>query len=244
MRCRTHVITVGLVVAASAVLSAVALSPVSGSVLKAPTQAVEQGSTPAFLSGDSKTNCVYPSASISDLDMLSTLTGATFNCVLVFNDAKPTWADWTNAWWVSPPSPDSNWLSWLGAQPGRRLIISQSMVPDDAPSNWRVLGAQGAYDGYATQLATNLVAEGMGTSIIRLGWEANDTSDPYNALGSDPTRVRGLGNLLGQHSSLHEGRPWRQLPVRLDGQPVLATNPICGLVPGRRRRRHYRDGCV
>jgi hypothetical protein len=59
------------------------------------------------------------------------------------------------------------------------------MVPNDAPSDWAVLGAQGAYDGYARQLAENLVSEGMGNSVIRLGWEANDTSNPENELPSD-----------------------------------------------------------
>ncbi|MDA8300393.1 MAG: glycosyl hydrolase, partial [Actinomycetota bacterium] len=141
----------------------------------------------AFLAGDSKTNCIYPDSNFTDLAMLSNLVGTTYNCVLLFNDAKPDWQTWTNVWWLSPPSSDSAWLTWLNAQPGRRLVISQPMVPSDAPSNWAVLGAEGQYNQYATQLATNLVSEGMGNSIIRLGWEANDPSNYENALPADST---------------------------------------------------------
>jgi hypothetical protein len=140
-----------------------------------------------FLDGNSRTNCIYSNSSLSALSTMSSLAGANFDCVMLFNDAKPTWADWTNAWWVNPPSPDADWLGWLSGDPGRRLIISQPMVPDDAPSNWRALGAAGDYDAYAVQLATNLVNEGMGSSIIRLGWEGNDPVDAENSIGSTPT---------------------------------------------------------
>jgi hypothetical protein len=141
--------------------------------------------TGAFLSGDSKTNCIEPDMNLTDLAMLSNLVGTTYNCVLLFNDAKPDWQTWTNVWWANPPSSDAAWLTWLNAEPGRRLIISQAMVPSDAPSNWAVLGAEGEYDQYATQLAQNLVNEGMGNSIIRLGWEANNPSNYGNALPTD-----------------------------------------------------------
>jgi hypothetical protein len=44
-------------------------------------------------------------------------------------------------------------------------------------------GATGAYNGYFTALAQNLVNAGMGTSIIRLGWEFNSSSNPWYAAG-------------------------------------------------------------
>jgi hypothetical protein len=67
------------------------------------------------------------------------------------------------------------------------VVLSQEMVPDDVPSNWRELGAAGAYDSYARQLAANLVAAGMGNAVIRLGHEMNDTLY-HDALGNDPAR--------------------------------------------------------
>src|SRR5664280_191054 len=76
-----------------------------------------------FLSGNSKTNCVYPDDSRAALATLEAAAGTTFNCVLLYNDSNPTWADWTNVWWASSPSPDTNWLAWKRAVPGRRIII-------------------------------------------------------------------------------------------------------------------------
>ena len=141
-----------------------------------------------FLSGNSKSNCVYPANSRTTLTKLEAATGTTFNCVLLYNSTNPTWSDWTNVWWANPPSQDMNWLAWKRAVPGRRIIITQTMVPDNAPSNWRMLGAAGYYNQYATQLATNLVREGLGDSVIRLGAEANDNSDPQTGLGTDPSQ--------------------------------------------------------
>ena len=85
---------------------------------------------------------------------------------------------------------DADWRKWLDAdRAGRRVVLSQEMVPDDVPSNWRELGAAGAYDGYARQLAANLVAAGMGNAVIRLGHEMNGTWY-HDSLGNDPGSVR------------------------------------------------------
>jgi len=143
-----------------------------------------------FMSGDSKSNCVYPDESRTALARLEAAAGTMFNCVLLYNASSVTWAEWSNVWWASHPSPDTNWLAWNRAVPERRIIITQSMVPRDAPSNWRVLGAAGQYDRYATRLATHLVREGLGDSVIRLGAEANDNSDRESNLGTDPSQYR------------------------------------------------------
>ena len=143
-----------------------------------------------FMSGNSKSNCAYPDDSLAALAKLEAATGTTFNCVLLYNSTNPTWSDWTNVWWASRQRPDTDWMAWKRAVPGRRIIITQSMVPDNAPSDWRELGAAGHYDQYATQLATNLVREGLGDSVIRLGAEANDNNDPQSGLGTDPSQYR------------------------------------------------------
>ena len=145
-------------------------------------------SAPDIFSGDSKTPCLYPATSTKILNYFSQVTGKTFNCVLVYNNARPTWPWWTALWVATPPYPYMNMVNWVHAVPGRRLIISQPMVPDDAPANWRQLGAEGAYDAYAKQFARNLVYWGLGNSIIRLGWEANAQSDRESALGTTPTQ--------------------------------------------------------
>ena len=50
--------------------------------------------------------------------------------------------------------------------------------------NW---GTAGAYDRYARELAVNLVAAGMGNSVIRLGHEMNGTWY-HDSLGTDPAQ--------------------------------------------------------
>ena len=110
--------------------------------------------------------------------------GHDFDCVLLFNNAKPNWSTWTNVWFDGSRPADQDWVQWANASPNRTLVISQPMVPADAPADWRVLGARGTYDRYARQLAENLVAEGLGHSVIRLGWEANDGADAESALGT------------------------------------------------------------
>jgi len=183
-----------MVAAASAVVAGLALIAALGVPAHAASKSKRAMSgwrtaNGQFLAGNSKTNCVYPATSQSTLVQLSVATGTNFNCVLLFNNAKPTWADWVNVWFAHPPSPDMNFVAWKNAVPGRRLIISQPMVPAGVPANWRVRGAQGDYDRYATRLAANLVALGLGDSIIRLGWEANATAaDRENALGADSSQ--------------------------------------------------------
>ncbi len=118
-----------------------------------------------------------------------------------------------NVWWSHPPKPDYDWLKWKNALPGRQIVISQTMVPNNAPSNWRQLGASGVYDHYATKLAANLVAEGLGDSVIRLGPEANDTDDPTSSLGSDPSQYARLGSLLGEHRPRYPRRTGGPFPL-------------------------------
>ena len=90
------------------------------------------------------------------------------------------------------------------------------MVPDDVPSNWRVLGAEGAYDGYARQFAANLVAAGMGNAVIRLGHEMNGNWY-HDSLGNDPAQY-GTGPSTGPGSCGRCVRSRRPLPVRLERQ--------------------------
>jgi hypothetical protein len=53
-----------------------------------------------------------------------------------------------------------------------RLLIAVPMLPDD-PSTTLARGAAGDYDAHFARLAHNLVAAGLGSAIIRLGWEFN-----------------------------------------------------------------------
>ncbi len=134
---------------------------------------------------NTKTTCVYTGGTTAGLADFAQLTGRPANCVLLYNDANTTWDQLVQPWFTRP---SSDWRQWLAADPkGRRMVLSQEMVPDQVPANWRQLGAAGAYDRYARELATNLVAAGMGNSVIRLGHEMNGTWY-HDSLGTDPAQ--------------------------------------------------------
>jgi hypothetical protein len=143
-----------------------------------------------LLSGpvDTKTTCVYTAGSRSALTSFDELTGTQVNCVLLYNDANTTWSEWAKPWFSDSGGGDADWRQWLSADRAtRRVVISQELVPDRVPANWREIGAAGGYDGYARRLAANLVAAGMGNAVIRLGHEMNGTWY-HDGLGTDPAQ--------------------------------------------------------
>jgi len=109
------------------------------------------------------------------LDAFGEAVGRSFQCASLYNDAAPSWAGWEQPWFANPTYVDESWKAWATA-PGthRTLIITQNMFPSSENSaNWLQLGASGAFEGYAQTLASNLVNAGLGSSVIRLGHEAN-----------------------------------------------------------------------
>ena len=120
--------------------------------------------------------CVYSQGSIAKLSSFSHLVHGDITCAHVFNDAAPTWAAWVKPWFVDYRNyPDRDWSRWATARGHRRLlVITQGLVPtSELGVDWRAGGAQGRYAGYAATLARNLVAAGLGSSVIRLAPEAN-----------------------------------------------------------------------
>ena len=132
---------------------------------------------------DTKTACIYSHHSITALQQFGRLVGRDFTCALVYNNASPDWQGWESPWFTHQTMADSNWAAWATAVPGRRLVVSQAMRPGQAPSDWVYEGAAGAFDNHALALARNLVRAGLGSSIIRLGFEANGTGT-VDSLGS------------------------------------------------------------
>ncbi|GHC13434.1 glycoside hydrolase family 26 protein [Cerasicoccus arenae] len=79
----------------------------------------------------------------------------------------------------------ATWRDWNKKYPGRRLILSVPILPGgwdrngpsigpgvDTPVSLEEGGA-GAYNEYFVKLAENLVAYGLGDTIVRPGWEFN-----------------------------------------------------------------------
>jgi hypothetical protein len=118
------------------------------------------------------------------LAKLDLLVGRNLQCALVFTNAAHTWAEWENPWFLGSRDPDVRWDRWVAEKSTRRtLILTTSLVPSEAPSDWRQKGADGSYDGHAATFARNLVRAGLAKSIIRLSDEPNGTWY-YDSIGT------------------------------------------------------------
>jgi hypothetical protein len=147
---------------------------------------------------NSKTVCVYAGDTTGALATFSHQVGQQVNCAVLFSYSNQGWAQWVSPWFTHHSPGGTDWSPWIEADPSqRRIVITQEMVPADVPANWRVLGARGGYDGYARQLAANLVAAGMGSAVIRLGHEMNGTTY-HDSLGSDPGEYRDWADYWAQ----------------------------------------------
>lgn len=104
------------------------------------------------------------------------MLGINFNCSLVYNDAAHTWSQWDDPWFITSANPDVNWAEWVRASPDRTMILSVPLFPSNLDStDWLNSGAAGDFDQYDVTLAKNPIAAGLGSSVIRLAWEANGT---------------------------------------------------------------------
>ena len=150
--------------------------------------------------GDSKANCVgpdFPNGVVNQaiINSITSVTGRTYNCLNVFDNPMPTWADWVSPWMFSTTS--DGWDSWLASSPQHQVIMGQDLIPQSVsntsnPLTWEAPCASGAYNQYATTLATNLLSYGAGSIVIRLGIEANG---PWEAdyVGTSSTEMSDWG---------------------------------------------------
>jgi len=83
--------------------------------------------------------------------------------------------DWDGSWAAMDSA--SGMGGWAGT--GYRLVLAVPMIPGSSGATLAA-GATGAYDAYFATLAQNLVKEGVGNAIVRLGWEFNGTWYPWS----------------------------------------------------------------
>lgn len=80
----------------------------------------------------------------------------------------------SNLWLMKP------WGKWV-SQGSRRLVLGVPMLEGNNPGQFD-RGINGEFDDYFRSLANQLVANNLGNTIIRLGYEANcDTIGPWQA---------------------------------------------------------------
>jgi hypothetical protein len=83
---------------------------------------------------------------------------------------------------------DDQWDIHRWQNSGYQMIWGVPLLPTTTGVSLAA-GATGAYNSYFTALAVNLVAAGMGNSILRLGWEFNQETSPWYAAGQSATFV-------------------------------------------------------
>jgi hypothetical protein len=105
------------------------------------------------------------------------------NRTTVWGHGSNNWDDWKNidrAGFLYRP-----WGAWVAAAPGRRVVFSISLFPKGGSLEQ---GAAGAYDAHYATLAQTLVANGLGSSILRLGWEFNGSWYPWKVLSAQDAK--------------------------------------------------------
>jgi beta-mannanase len=108
--------------------------------------------------------------------VFTALNGIAYNCVETFTDAAQNWTQWEDPWILSGGPTNEPFTAWEAADPtGRTVIDTQDLIPQSLGSNtdWMGQCAAGDFNSYATQFAKNMVAAGLGNSVIRLAHEMN-----------------------------------------------------------------------
>jgi O-antigen/teichoic acid export membrane protein len=209
--------------AATAVIAAIVSATALGGCGSTPSHSVP------VRAGDSKVRCIYTKLG-TPLRQAERATGDTYSCLETFSDADPTWAAWAKPWLTNKVY---GYVSWLAAQPGRQLILTQNLIPDSLAGdpNWAAKCASGAYDSYATQLARNLVRAGFGYSVIRLGPEMNGTWN-VGSLGGTPASWKEWGQCFAQEVRTMRAVPGSHLLFDWNVNASYRNIPLADFYPG------------
>jgi hypothetical protein len=100
----------------------------------------------------------------STLDAFASFRGRTLSIAADYLDSS-SWANIEGPSWFTNTYKSTGYAS--------KLLVGVPMLPSGDASATLANGATGAYDAHFVQLAKNLVAAGLGNSIIRPGWEFN-----------------------------------------------------------------------
>ncbi len=130
--------------------------------------------------GPSRNLCIYPLSTDGDLQPglsnAEAAVGVPVSCVSAYVNGAVSWFQWENPW-VSEPQ--KGYTAWVAEDPKvRQLVLQVDLIPQSLedpsdPLGWEQLCADGQFDTHARQLGKNLVAAGLGHSVIRLGAEMN-----------------------------------------------------------------------
>lgn len=120
---------------------------------------------------------------VANHDSFSAWLGTSVPYAVEFLNSNGSWDEVANPSWAL-----DNWSQWSSAQPGRRLVLSVPLLVSSAAGKLAE-GASGAFDATFQTLAQNMVDRNLGSSVIRLGWEMNNSAFPWWA-GNNPAAFR------------------------------------------------------
>ena len=126
----------------------------------------------------------------------STLIGCQPRYAMEFLDGT-SWASITQSGYPYPP--------WHGS--GYTMIFGVPMLPNAYSANsdasvpggscyGLTQGAAGNFDSYFTTVAQNMVSQGFGNAVVRLGWEFNGNWFPWSAGGCATAFVQYFDNIV------------------------------------------------
>lgn len=180
--------------------------------------------------GDSKTNCIYAKLG-SSLRHAESATGITYSCIETFNDDEANWSEWVSPWLTQLKY---GYSSWLRADPAvRQVILTMDLIPSHTADDpdWAAECAAGDYNTYARELAVNLVKNGFGYSVIRLGAEMNGT---WNAgmLGTTVVEWHEWGQCFAQEVQAMRAVPGTHLLFDWNVNANYRDIPLADFYPG------------
>jgi hypothetical protein len=117
----------------------------------------------------------------SDLDPFATWLGRDVDYVVAYANSDR----WD--WLADVGDLVRTYIAWVKRKPGRRLVLSVPLLVKQSEGNMAGV-ARGDFDAHFRRLAENLVKDGVGDSIIRLGWEMNGEWYPWAAGRTEQSR--------------------------------------------------------
>ncbi len=159
------------VIALAAALTAIAIAIITTFTVFAAPLTTQNASGLAWASG------VYlPNATPATINTFSTWRGHPVDVVTLWGN-RATWSDITN--------PSFVYKQWQGTS--KTLALGVPMLPESVAGVSLQACANGDYNSYWRQFGTNISSYGLGSSIIRLGWEFNGNWYTWQATGQPAT---------------------------------------------------------
>ncbi|HWD96114.1 MAG TPA: glycosyl hydrolase [Acidimicrobiales bacterium] len=125
----------------------------------------------------------------AEVNAFEAQTGTSVSCLTEYANGALTWKQWTKPVITATYEGVTAWVA--KAPKRRQLVLQVDLIPmsledQGSPMGWERSCAAGNFDAHAKKLGTNLVAAGLGNSVLRLGAEMNG---PWEADFVGTTRV-------------------------------------------------------